>query len=359
MNASQPRRRVRAADVAAAAGVSPTAVSFALNGRDGGNISPETKKRILETAERLGYEPHHVARSLRSRTTHSLGLVTDAVASSPFGGRILAAATERADRNGHIMLVLDLHSHDDREAAAIRELERRQVDALLYASMGFRILTRAPVTQLPVVLVNCTTKRPDELSVYPDDANGATRALDHLADLGHTRLAMLSGHWDPLGPREDQGNVSGPIRRDAFVAAAGRRGVAVEVVEKGWEIDDGYRAAMEVLDRPGGERPTALFAVTDRAAVGALLAAARLGLAVPEDLSIIGFDDQEQMAECTVPPLTTIALPHARMGDEAVAMALAAAAGEEVEDRRRALPCELLVRESTAPPRSATGLSER
>ena len=348
---AQPRRRVRAADVAAAAGVSPTAVSFVLNGRDGGNISPDTKKRILETAERLGYEPHHVARSLRSQTTHSLGLVTDAVASSPFGGRLLAAATERAEAAGSIVLVMDLHSRDDRETAAIRELERRQVDALIYASMGFRILSVPPATHLPVVLANCTTERDDTLSVYPDDAYGATRALEHLADLGHRRVVMLCGNWDPLGSRDDQGNISGPIRRDAFLAAARRRGVRATAVESGWEIDDGYRAAMAALDASAGERPTALFAITDRAAVGAMLAAARLGLTVPEDLSIVGFDDQEKLAECPVPPLTTVALPHARMGEEAVTMALATVAGEPVEVRRRALPCELLVRESTAPPR--------
>lgn len=337
--------------MAAAAGVSPTAVSFALSGRDTGNISPETKKRILETAARLGYEPHHVARSLRSRTTHSIGMVTDAVASSPFGGRLLAAAAERAETTGYVMLVMDLHSRDAREAAAVRELERRQVDALIYASMGFRILSSGLTTNLPLVLANCTTEREDELSVYPDDAYGATRALEHLAGLGHRRVTMLSGHWDPLGLGDNQGNISGPIRRDAFLAAARDHGVAATVVEGGWEIDDGYRSAMTVLDRPAAQRPTALFAVTDRAALGAMLAAARLGLAVPGDLSIVGFDDQEKMAENTVPPLTTVALPHSRMGEDAVTMVLAAVAGEPIGVRRRPLPCELLVRESTAPPR--------
>jgi len=349
--ASHTRRRVRAADVAKAAGVSPTAVSFAFNPRETGNISPETKQRILDTAERLGYEPNHVARSLRSQTTHSIGMVTDSVASSPFGGRLLAAAAERAEAAGHIMLVMDLHSRDEREAAAIHELERRQVDALIYASMGFRILSSGPRTYLPVVLANCTAEREDELSVYPDDAYGATRALEHLADLGHRRVTMLSGHWNPLGPRDNQGNISGPLRRNAFLAAARSRGVEATIIEGGWDIDDGYHAAMSALDRPSDQRPTGLFAVTDRSAVGAMLAAARLGLDVPGDLSIVGFDDQEKMAENTVPPLTTIALPHARMGEEAVAMALAAVAGETIVDRRRALPCELVVRESTAPPR--------
>lgn len=347
---SQNHRRVRAADVAAAAGVSPTAVSFALNNRDDGNISPETKRRIIETAKRLGYEPDYLASSLRSRTTHSIGLVTDAIASSPFGGRLLAAASERAESNGHIMLVMDTHSLDERESAAIHELERRQVDAIIYASMGFRVLEKAPKTRLPLVLADCTVEDGKTLSVYPDDGDGGTRALNHLVDLGHRRITMLSGFWNPLGGTDDQGSISGPIRREAFVAAAKKRSVVPEVVEGGWDINDGYKSAMKVLDCPAHLRPTAIFAITDRAAVGAMLAAARLGLTVPGDLSIIGFDDQEKLAECAVPPLTTIALPHAQMGEEAVTRVLALAAGETFTERRLALPCNLVVRESTAPP---------
>lgn len=344
-----PPRRVRAADVAAAAGVSPTAVSFAFNDNNVGNISPATKQRILDTAQRLGYEPHHVARSLRSKTTHSLGLLTDAVASSPFGGRLLAAATERANAHGYALLVLDLHSRDDLEAPAVRELERRHVDAVIYASMGFRLLSGAPTTHLPVVLANCTTQRDDELSVFPDDADGARRALTHLADLGHQKLLMISGRYDPVGTG-DPGNISGPLRRNAFLAAAAERGVVASHIETGWEISDGYHAAIQALDVPVDQRPSAIFAITDRAAVGAMLAAAKLGISVPGDLSLVGFDDQEKLAECTVPPLTTVALPHAAMGEQAVSMALAAAAGESIAGRQRNLPCELLVRESSAPP---------
>lgn len=346
----QRPRRVRAADVAAAAGVSQTAVSFAFNDRDAGNLAAATKQRILDAAERLGYQPHHVARSLRSQTTDSLGLLTDAVASSPFGGRLLAAATERAHASGSALLVLDLHSRDDLEEPALRELERRRVDALIYASMGFRILEKRPRTQLPMVLANCTTGSEDELSVYPDDALGAASVLEHLAELGHRRVTMLSGHYDPSLTEGDHGNVSGPLRRDAFLAAAERRGVDASFMETGWEINDGYHAAMRVLDVPAHERPTGIFAITDRSALGAMFAAVRLGLSVPHDLSVVGFDDQEKLAESTVPPMTTVALPHAKMGEEAVSMALTAALGHPIEIRRQALPCELLVRESTAPP---------
>lgn len=344
------RRRVLAADVAAAAGVSPTAVSFVLNGRDSGNIAPETRKRILEAAERLGYEPHHLARSLRSQTTHSLGLVTDAIATSVFGGRLLAAATERAHANGYALLLMDLLDREDDAPAAIRELERRQVDALIYVSMGFRVLSSVPAARLPLVLANCTAQQPGELSVYPDDADGAVQALHHLADLGHRRVTMLSGNWNPLASGMPEGNISGPIRRKAFLQAARDRGVEASVVEGRWGIDDGYHAAMEALQGPAAERPTALFAITDRAALGAVLAAATLGLSVPGDVSIIGFDDEEQLADRCVPPLTTVALPHAAMGDEAVRMSLMLVAGDEVPQPSQALRCTLVERASTAPP---------
>lgn len=322
-----------------------------LNGRDTGNIAAETKRRILEAADELGYEPHHTARSLRSRTTHSLGLVTDAVATSVFGGRLLAAATERAHAHGHALLLMDLLNHDDAAPAAIHELERRQVDALVYVAMGFRVLDERPKSRLPLVLANCTTGGDDELSVYPDDTQGATTALNHLVELGHRRIAMLSGGWEPESGVEDPGNISGPIRRDAFLVESRARGVDATLVEGGWAIDDGYASAMTALERPEGERPTAIFAITDRAALGAIIAAARLGLSVPGDLSIVGFDDEDRLADRSVPPLTTVALPHHAMGDAAVAMALDLVAGREIVEPRRVLPCSLVVRESTAPPR--------
>ena len=349
MAGSSVRRRVRAADVAAAAGVSTTAVSFVLNGRDAGNISPATRQRVLDAARDLGYRPNHVARSLRRRSTSSIGLVTDAFASSPFGGRLLAAATETANAADHVLLMMDLRHRLDLLDDAIETLELRQVDALVYANMGFTIMETAPRSRVPLVLANCTTDDPDELGVRPDDAGGARAALEHLAGLGHRRVAMLGGHFDPRRPFREAGNVSGPIRWEAFQTAAAERGVEVVHVGEGWDIADGVAAATQVLDVTPGQRPTAVFAVCDRVAVGALLAAARLGLAVPRDLSVIGFDDQEALAECTVPALTTIALPHAEMGETAVRLALAVTRGERPDPGRLLLPCPLVVRESTAP----------
>lgn len=129
----------------------------------------------------------------------------------------------------------------------------------------------------------------------------------------------------------------------------------------GWDIADGYRAASSLLDVPEAERPTAVFAVTDRAATGVLLAAANLGLAVPREVSVIGFDDQESLADTLVPALTTVALPHTGMGELAVSLAVGAASPRPGGGRpapvpatprhaRHVLPCDVVVRSSTAAP---------
>lgn len=344
---------MRAADVAAAAGVSTTAVSFVLNGRDAGSISAATRARVLKAAEELGYRPNHIARSLRQRSTSSIGLVTDAVASSPFGGRLLAAATETAEASDQVLLMMDIGHRTGRVGEAIAALEHRQVDAIIYATMGFTELAEAPESRIPLVLANCVAPTPGPSSVSPDDAGGATAALEHLADLGHQHVVMLGGHYDPGNP--NSGNISGPIRWDAFRRAAERRSVEARHVGTGWQIDDGHATALTALDAPPGERPTALFAVCDRIAAGALLAAAKLGLDVPGDVSIIGFDDQEALAGHTVPALTTIALPHAAMGEAAVRMALDAVSGGSAAPEHLVLPCPLVVRGSTAPPPMGAG----
>ena len=158
MTGSKGRARVRAADVAAAAGVSTTAVSFVLNGRDAGNISSATRDRVLKAAEELDYRPNYVARSLRRNSTSSIGLVTDAFASSPFGGRLLAAATETADAADHVLLMMDLGHRTERAAEAIAALESRRVDAIIYATMGFTRLNEPPASRVPLVLANCVTR---------------------------------------------------------------------------------------------------------------------------------------------------------------------------------------------------------
>lgn len=353
--------RIKLADVAAKAGVSVSAVSLVMNGKDAGNIAPRTRARILAAANELDYRPNSVAQSLRRNRSHALGLVTDSIASSPFAGRIVAGAMDIAAARGYVLLLLDTGGQSDREEGGIAELARRQVDGLLYATMGHARLVRLPQTRLPLVLVNCSAPPADSRSVptvIPDDVTGGRAAAEHLLGLGHRRIVMLSG--PPPGPDAPEGNISGPLREDGFreaLTVAGDADLQGAVRVVGWDINDGYRGAMAVLAdergsvRPPAHRPTALFAINDRAASGAVHAAAALGIRVPQELSIVGFDDQERFADRLTPPLTTLALPHRAMGEAGTTLLLDLLAGHPAPDPTTCLlPCPLIERASTAPP---------
>lgn len=336
------RREATAADVAARAGVSPTAVSFVLNDKDSGNIAPATRERILAAAAELGYSPNPVARSMRTRRTQVIGVVTDAIASSPFAGRILSGATDRARERGHLVAVFDSQSRPALEQQAAEELRRRRVDGLLYASMGLEEVTSVPDVGLPTALANCYLADDRAPAVIPDEVRAGKAAAEYLLSVGHREVAMIAGST----------NRSGPLRLKGFRAGLAGAGVKPEVarLREHWTIDAGYAATCRLLERH--PQVTAIFCVTDRVATGALLAAARHGQAVPGDLSVMGFDDQEQLAANLVPALTTMALPHREMGQAAVDLLLDQVEGVELSGpRRRLLEAPLVVRESVGPPR--------
>lgn len=388
-------RRTKLADVAQRAGVSVSAVSLVMTGKDTGNIAPTTRERILTAARELDYRPNSVAQSLRRQRSHAVGLVTDSIASSPFAGRIVGGAMDIAAARGYVLLLLDSQSRREREVEGMAELARRQVDGFLYASMAMRVLPQPPSTNLPLVLANCHEASRQVPAVVPDDVGGGRRAAEHLLGLGHRRIVMLSVAG------ETAGDIAGPLRAQGFTAALTAAGVGAAEAARtvrpgGWDMDDGYRGAMAVLaDASGGplpaaDRPTAIFAANDRSAAGVVLAAARLGLQVPQDLSVVGFDDQEFLAERITPPLTTCALPHRAMGEAAATLLLdalrptpagggdaptgvrtgarprshepqadapadgngadTAAGAGATAGAVRLIPCPLIERESTAPP---------
>ncbi|GAB97576.1 LacI family transcriptional regulator [Kineosphaera limosa] len=345
--------RVKAADVARLAGVSRTAVSFVLNGRAEGNISAATADRVRAAAAELGYTPDRVAQSLRLQRTNVIGLLTDGIASSPFAGRILSGAMDRAAESGFVLVVADTQGHADREVEAVEEFSRRRIDGLLYASMKLREAVQPPTTSLPLVLANCSGADPHAF-VVPDNANGGKGAARHLLELGHRRIVMLGGPGDPAGEQR-----SGAFR--AVLAHARLPGAATCVIGIGrmWSIDVGYQWTVRTFTdsrghlRSAATRPTAVFAVNDRVATGALLALGQLGLRVPHDVSVVGFDDQEQLAAHVVPALTTFALPFRQMGEMAADRLVAAISTREPVRLAMRLPCPLVVRESTGPPPSS------
>lgn len=344
MTSQRAERPATAQDVADLAGTSRTAVSFVLNGKGLGNVSAATRERVLAAAEKLNYSPHPGARSMRTQRTHLIGVITDAIASSPFAGQLLQGASHTARARGYLVAVFDSAGRADQEFEAAQEFRRRRVDGLVYASMGLREVTEVPEAGLPTVLANCFSADADLPSVIPAEREAGAAAAQVLLDHGHTAIATITGDTA----------IAGPLRHEGFLARLAEHGVTPEVHElydRNWTIDEGFRAATTLLDRPAVDRPTAIFCVTDRVAAGALLAAARLGQRVPADVSILGFDDQEELAANLVPALTTFALPHRQMGEVAITMLIdRLAGGVRPPTTRLLLPSPLVLRDSVGAP---------
>ncbi|MFJ8632235.1 LacI family DNA-binding transcriptional regulator [Streptomyces sp. NPDC093568] len=332
-------------DVARLAGVSHTAVSFVFNGRAEGNLSPATQERIRRAAAELGYRPDPVARGLRRRRTAVIGLVTDEIASSPFAGRLLRGAMETAWASEHLVLTIDSGGDPAKEDAAVAELLDRRVDGIIYAAMSLRRV-RVPegLHRTHSVLANCMPEDDSLPAVVPAERAGGRTAARLLLDEGHRRVAVVGG----------QDDIASVDRLRGFRDALRAEGITVPkewVVRSGGEISGGYEGTMRLLDGvPADRRPTGIFCYNDRVAAGALHAAARLGIAVPADLSVVGYDDQEHMAGFLTPPLTTVALPHRAMGDAAARLLLDTIdTGRTPPATVRRLACPVVSRASVGP----------
>ncbi|UYG17742.1 LacI family DNA-binding transcriptional regulator [Brachybacterium huguangmaarense] len=347
-------RRPTSSDVAARAGVSRATVSMVLNDRVEGTVASATRDRVLAAAAELGYARSAIALSLRDRRTRTIGLITDRIATSPWAGPMTRAASQEAAAHGQMVIEVDLSLREASLADAMRLLAERQVDGLVYATMGrARIRLPASTFGLPLVLLDCEEytaagadasaddrDRTPVPAFVPADLEGARRATRHLIGLGHERIAMLSGgDRQPATLEREQG----------YRTAMTEAGLAPRLVPAGWQMDDGFRAASRLLAH--GQAPTALFCIRDRVAAGALHAAALAGVDVPGRLSVVGFDDEDFFAAALTPPLTTIALPHEEMGRAAVRALLDLIEGGEeraaVPSAPVVVPCALVERATT------------
>jgi LacI family transcriptional regulator len=334
-------RKATSQDVAALAGVSRSAVSLVLNGRGAGNIAADKQAAILLAARQLNYSPNSVALSLRNQRTHTIGVVTDAIATTAFAGKLLQGAADAAAKEGYLLLVIDTHYDHDRELEAYQTLHNRQVDAFLFAAMSLRPY-HAPewMASTPSALANCFDVQDTVDSFIPDEVSGGRHAAQALIDAGHRDIVMLTGTHDVMAAEQ---------RETGFRQAMAAAGLTPEPVTAGWAMDKGYAAASQLLDRR--DRPTAIACANDRLAVGVALAAARAGVSVPGDLSIVGYDDDENVAPCLTPPLTTVALPHRLMGERAMLQIMRRLSGAPATPPvRELLDCPLVSRESIAPP---------
>lgn len=298
-------------DVAKAAGVSQTTVSFVVNDVVDANISQETRERVWAAVKALGWRPNAMARSLSLRRSQTIGLISDEVATSPHAGQIIQGAQDAAWARTKMLLVVNTGSNHELEHAAVEMLLERQVEGLIYATMYHRPVAPSPLyTQLPTVLLDCFSPDRTLTSVVPDEEQGGYDATLYLIQRGHRRIGFI--------------NNDGPIP-----ATLGRMaGYCKALAEAGIPFDPqlvrtcpgvaagGYRSTLDLLQQ--AERPTALFCFNDSVAMGAYDAIKQLGLAIPGDVAVIGFDNLELIATQLNPPLTTLALPHYEMGQWAV-----------------------------------------
>lgn len=325
--------------------MSKTAVSFAFNSPD--RLSPETAARIRDVAEALGYRPHPVARMLTQRQTLTIGVLTPQVLSvifsNPFFGAFNEGVALAAERSGY-----GLHFISPVHGSLARAIGRATVDGVVAIGLSDEHpdVESLRGAGLPIVVVD-STALPDQPSVDVDDEGGARAAAEHLLTLGHREFLVIGVEPPPPLRRLDAEGVTG--RRlagyRAALASAGLELPHERVVVGPATIDGGTAAIRRAWE--DGLRATAILAMSDAMAIGALRGLRELGLEVPEDASVVGFDDVD-LATHTHPPLTTVHQPIRRKGEEAVQLLLTVVERRDVSrPEHRRLETRLIVRGST------------
>ena len=333
-------------DVAENAGVSPSTVSVVLNGVNGARVAEETRRRVTESARRLGYSADPTARALRTQRSQTIGFVSDAIATTPYAGRIVLGAQEAAWRKGMLMLLLNTGGDAEHEREAIGALVQRRVDGIVYATWFHRVVEPPRVPgSVPLVLLDARPSEPTVSYVVPDEKAGAAAAVTELFEAGHRRIGFAQDEDDIPATGE---------RLRGYRETLEAHGIAFDerlVVRERPAQVGGRRALPRMLDQP--DPPTAVFCFNDRMAMGVYQAAAGRGLRIPEDLSVVGFDDQQEISAAVLPALTTVALPHYEMGAWAVEAIFRGPDEGPVEMR---MPCPLIRRASVGPPPAGDGV---
>jgi LacI family transcriptional regulator len=342
-------KRVTLADVARAAGISQTAASFVLSGRrEEMRISTEVEERVLRAARETGYRPNIVSRSLRTGTSHTIGFVSDTVATTPFAGHIIWGALDAARDRGHLLFIGETEGDSDLEQQLIEAMHDRAVDGIVLASMYTRkISVPKALTHGRAVLLNALPPRNSKIpAVLPDELEAGRTVARVLLDAGHRDQICLIGAG-PQAHRAPKDSLAAVQRLQGIREALAEAGVEVAAAMPcpDWQPDLGYTATTLLL---GTMKPSALICFNDRLALGAYQALADAGLEVPADVSVVSFDD-DLIASWVKPQLTTVALPHYELGQAAIKVLL----GEEPDGRAAGpgapiyrIPMPLRVRDS-------------
>jgi LacI family transcriptional regulator len=332
--------RPKQIDVARLAGVSRATVSFVLNERFDTRvpISEETRKKVIEAARRLGYEPNVLARSLKSGASRTIGFLLPAL-HNPHYWEILEGAEEQVTAHGYHLALVVSNLNPERELEALRSLFQQRLDGLIlmptFMDMYPEELKALKERSIPVVFTH-SLERMDW--VFPDIRAGAAQLMDHLLALGHRRIGFINGVARP--------NLS-QARLEVYLEKTASAGLPPDqtlIRCCGYQMEDGYQETLALLNL--AEPPSAIWAINDLLAIGALRAIQDRGLHIPRDIALAGFDDITLAGQLT-PPLTTVHMPSREMGQRTAGMLFTRLEQPSLEPMQELLETWLVVREST------------
>ena len=326
-------------DVARIAGVHPGTVSRALNPATEALVRDETVRRVRQVAEELGYRPNPLARGLKTNRTYTIGVIVPDI-QNPLFPPIIRGLDDRLGQAGYTPLIANTDNDPDRERVDFEAMRTRAVDGFVTATarLDHELLDEVASVGVPLVLVNRRVEDGSLPSATADDRAGVRLAVEHLIELGHTRIAHLGGPQDVS---------TGHQRSEGFREAMQAAGLDASLVRAGraFTEPEGARLCEDLL--AGGASVTAIVAGNDLMALGCYDVFAARGTRCPVDISVVGFNDMP-FVDRFAPPLTTVRIPHYRIGVAAAELLLELLAGKEDGATEVVLPPELIVRGSTA-----------
>ena len=335
-------------DVARIAGVSQSSVSLVLNRMTGSRISAETQQRVLDAARQIGYELPAIRRDASLATDrNTIAYLVDEISTSPHPVINLDGARDFAFSQDFLVAAHVTRSNPELEAATIAAIRRdKSVVGVIYSTIFTRRVTLPKgLDDIPTVLLNCYSEPRRHVAILPGEVAGGFAATAHLTELGHKRIGFINGE-----PWMD----ASVDRLKGYRQALATADIAFDerlVRDGDWLPLTGYHHTFDLMR--SGNPPTAILCGNDLMALGAMEAASELGLAVPDDLSIMGYDDQE-LARYTHPPLSTLVLPNYEMGQRAAEILLdIAVTGKSIKPMTIKIDGPLVRRATTAAPKRA------
>ena len=332
------KNRISIKDIAEQAGVSHSTVSRALQGT--GRMSVETRARIIELADEMGYTPDALAQSLVRGSTKTVGVVVTTIA-DPFVAGIVAGVEEVAGQAGYTVLLGASHMNPDREIAVVGNLRQRRVDAVIVTAsrVGDHYSEHLQRFGVPIVLVNNMVQGEYLYAITCDQTAGAYQAASYLISLGHQRIAYVGS---------SARRHSSLMRQKGYERALAEANLDIQqdlivIPREATDVAAGEAALRALWPR----RPTAIMAYNDLTAIGVMMGARTMNIRIPEEVSLVGFDDIA-VTEFVTPPLTTVHQPREAMGRAAMQMALDILNEQTIQNR--SLACKLVIRDSTSFP---------